>query len=72
MKSTRERPEVIQDRVARRLGHGDAEVGWELLGMFTDTTREYLIAMERRQQLSEANIEYHRSHVLDELRRAQT
>jgi hypothetical protein len=51
-----ERQEVVEQRVAVRLGGGDAECGWLLFGSLPDARRDELTAMERRGTLSDVEI----------------
>jgi hypothetical protein len=51
-----EAPEVIQHRLARRLGSGDVAVGYEILLGLSDNRRDELTAMERNGRLSDIEI----------------
>jgi hypothetical protein len=51
-----EGPEVIQHRLARRLGSGDVAVGYEILLGLSDNRRDELTAMERNGRLSDTEI----------------
>jgi hypothetical protein len=51
-----EGPEVIQNRLARRLGSGDVAVGYEILLGLSDNRRDELTAMERNGRLSDTEI----------------
>jgi len=51
-----ERPEVVQQRVAVRLGSGDAETGWLLFGALSPSHRDQLTAMERQGRLGDAEV----------------
>jgi hypothetical protein len=51
-----EPPEVVQHRVAVRLGNGDAGTGWLLLGALSPSRRDQLTALERQGRLDEAEV----------------
>jgi hypothetical protein len=70
--SKRERPEIVHDRVARKLGRTDVAAGWLIFGLLSDSAREFLASCERRGALSEAIIEQHRAHAHSEMRRAHS
>jgi hypothetical protein len=48
--------EVVQHRVAVRLGHGDAARGWLIFGGLPDARRDTLTALERSGRLSEDEV----------------
>ncbi len=62
------RSEVIQQRVAYRLGNGDVGEGWLLLGELSPSSRDALTALERRGHLEEAELD--RARARAELARA--
>lgn len=51
-----EGPEVIQHRLARRLGDGNVERGFLILGELPDCRRDELTAMERVGELTDAEV----------------
>ena len=55
-RKTCEGPEVVQHRVAARLGHGDAERGWLIFGGLPDARRDVLTALERSGRLSDEEV----------------
>lgn len=54
----RERPEVIQHRIAARLGKGDVEHGYLIFGGLTDDERDQLTAQERAGKLDDAALDW--------------
>jgi len=51
-----ERPEVVQNRVAIRLGKGDIGEGWLLLDALSPSRCDQLTAMERLGKLNDAEL----------------
>jgi hypothetical protein len=45
---------VVQNKIAERLGKGDVAAGWEMLMEITDDERHYLTACERNGRLTDA------------------
>lgn len=65
----RDRPEVIHHRIASKLGRGDVAMGWNLLGVLSESSREFLTSCERQSGLTDAIIEQHRVAAHAEIRR---
>jgi Helix-turn-helix domain len=61
----RERIEIVQNRIARRLGKGDAQEGWMMLGALNDLDRYYLTQCERAGGLTDEMLIAYRNHVRD-------
>jgi hypothetical protein len=57
-------PEIVQHRVALRLGRGDAADGWLIFGALPDAKRDVLAAMERSGHLTEHEVEVVRASVI--------
>jgi len=53
---TGERPETVQNHLAKRLGLGDVAHGWEMLGQLSDSERDQLTAQQRTGRLDEATL----------------
>lgn len=51
-----ERPEVVQSRLAARLGGGDIATGWELLGMLSPSHLDQVTAQERNGSLCNSEV----------------
>jgi hypothetical protein len=51
-----ERPEVIQTRLAHRLGRGDIALGWTMLGTMGEAQLNYWTGRERNWDLSDSEI----------------
>jgi hypothetical protein len=57
--------EVIQNRIAERLGRGDIAVGWELFGKLSEATQDQLTAQQRVNRLDDIAVELARLSIRD-------
>jgi hypothetical protein len=51
-----ERPEIIQTRLAHRLGRGDVAFGWTMLGTMGEAQLNYWTGRERNRDISDSEI----------------
>jgi hypothetical protein len=57
--------EVVQDRIARRLGDGNAEQGWRTFMSLTESDQQFLIKIEQSGGFTKATLDDFRARALD-------